>query len=314
MKIINTDIKRCVSKDGEADPIYCDYNTLTKETFILQDGDGKASTPPVASGWYYTGSVKMSPTSGELLWLCQDFTIDHNKLTFNDIDTYTSGYLSQIKKKGTMVNVEIGYSTEHAKEVILRDYGYASPRVYIDGVDPHDIIISGGYATKEYVNDAVAGKQDLITDDAKLAWDLISGAPEIPIELSSYATKDDIAEAVSGLASEEYVDEAISGVTVETTVISIPASTTAYTLQDGAYTHIPAADVTYTLPPVTDDKLHTVLITVGFPTATHTIAFASGGSAITPLDTLTISVSDVVEYLCRYDFVKASWVIVCGKI
>ena len=177
MKIINIDIKRAIGKDGEADPVYVDYSTLTNETFILQDSAGKPYIPNEAYGWYYAGSVKMSPTSGELLWLCKDFTLDKNKLTFNGVDTYTSGYLAQVKKKGTLVNVEVGVIGD-TKEVFLRDYGYASPRVYVEGVDPHDIE-QPDFITRDYFNEKLAEKQDIIDSANKLSYGLISGAPSI---------------------------------------------------------------------------------------------------------------------------------------
>jgi len=155
MKIINLDIKRCVTQDGVADPIYVDYNTLTRETFLLRDGAGKPVTPDESQGFYFAGSTKMSPISGELLWMCNDFELEGNRLTFKNIDTYTTSYLSQIKKKGTLINVEVGVMTASSKQVLLRDFGYASPRVYIDGLDPHDIEL-GQYYTKQEVDEMLS--------------------------------------------------------------------------------------------------------------------------------------------------------------
>ena len=98
-------------------------------------------------------------------------------------------------------------------------------------------------------------------------------------------------------------------------VTTIPAATSIYTLADGCYVHTPSTAPTYTLPAVTDaTKTHWIVLTVSF-SCVLTIAFEdSGGTTIVPLDTITIAANDVVEYLCQYDSLQSKWVIACGKL
>lgn len=200
---INLEKKRLVGRNNQPiPPLQTDYSTVTDEVFTFIDSNNKIIELPASGGLYYAGSLKMNQSPSSLLWLCEDFTISGNQLTFNNIDTYTSGYMREIKKKYTEVNIEIGVSDGENKKVFLRDTALANPRVYIDGVDPHDITIPD-FATKDYVDAAVSGKQDLITSSNKLSYTLISGNPTIPTKTSDLVND-------SGFATSSYVDEAVN--------------------------------------------------------------------------------------------------------
>lgn len=198
---INLEKKRLVGRNNQPiPPLQTDYSTVTDEVFTFIDSNNKIIELPASGGLYYAGSLKMNQSPSSLLWLCEDFTISGNQLTFNNIDTYTSGYMREIKKKYTEVNIEIGVSDGENKKVFLRDTALANPRVYIDGIDPHDIPIPD-FATKEYVDAAVSGKQDLITSTNKLAYDLVSGAPSVPSSIIEDVTVNGSSIVQNGIAA-----------------------------------------------------------------------------------------------------------------
>lgn len=98
-------------------------------------------------------------------------------------------------------------------------------------------------------------------------------------------------------------------------ITTIPAATSAYTLSDGVFEHVPNAATTYTLPNVTDTtSTHWASVTVSFANALSVAFENASGTTLVPLDTITVSANDIVEYLCRYDALQSKWVIACGKL
>ena len=292
MNYISLEKKKIVGRNNQTIPrLVTDFDTNTSISFNFIDASNKIVDVPASAGLYFAGSMTMNPTSGQMLWLCNDFTIDGKTLTFNNVDTYTSGYFNNVKKKGTEVNIEIGVFNGHQKEVLLRDFGMANPRIYLNGLDPHDIDITdfytksevdaliasieipivgngiltltqngetlgefgandeynvtidipggGGDVTSAYVEEKIdehddsetahnarfAEKQDVISNDSKLAYSLISGTPAIPTKTSDltndslYQTASDVSAAVSGKANS-------SDLTAHTTNNGIHVTTT----------------------------------------------------------------------------------------
>ena len=292
MNYISLEKKKIVGRNNQTIPrLVTDFDTNTSISFNFIDASNKIVDVPASAGLYFAGSMTMNPTSGQMLWLCNDFTIDGKTLTFNNVDTYTSGYFNNVTKKGTDVNIEIGVFNGHQKEVLLRDFGMANPRIYLNGLDPHDIDITdfytksevdaliasieipivgngiltltqngetlgefnandeynvtidipggGGDVTSAYVEEKIdehddsetahnarfAEKQDVISNDSKLAYSLISGTPSIPTKTSdltndsSYQTASDVSAAVSGKANS-------SDLTAHTTNNGIHVTTT----------------------------------------------------------------------------------------
>lgn len=123
MNYINIEKKKIKGRNNQnVDPLIIDYSTLTDESFTFIDSNNKiVSVPESAGGYYFAGSLKMGQPASSLLWLCRDYEISGDVLTFKDLDTYTSGYLESIKKKYTEVNIEIGIQTNDVKQVLLRD-------------------------------------------------------------------------------------------------------------------------------------------------------------------------------------------------
>ena len=150
---ISTLSKRIVGRNNNVVPtMQTDFDTSTSAQFQFVTPQNKIQDISFTSGVYFAGSVKMNPSADEMLWLCKDFTVEDNVLTFTGIDTYTSGYFKHIKKKDTPINVEIGIYDGDDKQVLLRDTALANPRVYLDEVDPHAIEL-GEYATREWIEE-----------------------------------------------------------------------------------------------------------------------------------------------------------------
>ena len=111
---------------------------------------------------------------------------------------------------------------------------------------------------------------------------------------------------------------------VPTTVTTIPASTTEYTLYDCTqaenghswqYLHTPASAPAYTLPDVSDTTVeHCVIITVEFANVLSLAFRDPRGNVISPWNSLSIVQGDVVEYLCKYDPIQSQWVIFAGHM
>ena len=96
-----------------------------------------------------------------------------------------------------------------------------------------------------------------------------------------------------------------------TGITEIPAATSAYTLYDGRFSHVPSSASTYTLPAVTDATIqHEIVLSVRFSASVLTYSFEdSEGNALAPLSTPTIADGTVVEFLCRYEALLGQWVV-----
>ena len=171
---------------------------------------------------------------------------------------------------------------------------------------------SGGGGGGTVTWDDVQDKPNFSTVATSGSYDDLSNKPTIPTP-ADYIPQTDKATA-NGVATLD-ADALVPNGQLARAITTIPAATSAYTLSDGVFQHTPSSAPTYTLPAVTDaTKTHTAILCVSFASVV-TIAFEdSGGTTIVPLDTLTISANDVVEYLCRYDALQSKWVIACGKL
>lgn len=121
--------------------INIDFQTIGEISFSFIDDRNKIL--PIEAGQYYFAGKKDT-----LLFFTEDFKIENNVLTFK-VDTYTEPFLNTITKRNTEIEVEIGFKNEAAKNVCLRDYAFAQPRVYIDGLPPGNVALSEYYTKKE---------------------------------------------------------------------------------------------------------------------------------------------------------------------
>ena len=135
----------------------------------------------------FAGSVKMGEISQNILFLSTTYTVSEDNVINFTVDTYTEPFLTQIKKKNTEINVEISIKFEDGhQKLLLRDYAYACPRVYIEGVPPTPV---ESYYTKDEVDSLITDvKADIPTKTSELTND--SGfITSSQIDLSDYYTK-----------------------------------------------------------------------------------------------------------------------------
>lgn len=152
---INKNSKRLVTRNNgiTTKPFVADYNTVEEVSFQIIDDQNKiVSIDDSITGYYFAGSIKMNPSESQMLWLSHDYTIENDIITFQ-VNTYTSGYFAQVKKKFTEVAIELGIMGNGVKQVILRNDGLACPRVYIDGVIPEEL---DDFYTKEEIDEMFA--------------------------------------------------------------------------------------------------------------------------------------------------------------
>ena len=278
---VNVNKKRLVGRCNQPNvlPLQLEYDIVENLSFQFIDDVNQIQDISDLRGLSLAIGKQPGKPSYDLLALSHDYTIEGNVLTFN-VNTYTSNWLREIKKNNTEVYFEISQDFEGNKKVLVRDFCYAWPRVFVEGISPEIIeddyytkeetdakieeaisgLVppSGDYATEEYVDNAVSGlasqeyvdtglegKQSLINDENKLAYDLLSGTPTIPTKTSDlnndsgFVTSTDVETAISGkadrseiplstsqltndsgfitdsalegLATETYVNEAVSG-------------------------------------------------------------------------------------------------------
>lgn len=170
MNYVSSERKILVGRNNQKiSPWVNDFDTETSAAFTFINSSNQIIELPDVSGYYFAGSWKMNPSGEDMLWLCKDFTVDGGTLTFTGIDTYTSGYFKHIKKKFTEIDIEIGLYNGDDKQVLLRDIGLANPRVYLDGVDPHDIDLDE-FATEEWVEDNFPSKEWLAENYPDREW------------------------------------------------------------------------------------------------------------------------------------------------
>jgi len=133
LKYVNVSKKRLVGRSNQTVPPLCiDYSTLFDISFqFIDERNQIIPLDSSLSGFAFAGSLKMGDMSSNLLWLCQDFSIEDNTLTFHNCNTFTVPFMAQIKKKNTEVNIEISQMSLNTKKVWLRDYALCAPRVWV---------------------------------------------------------------------------------------------------------------------------------------------------------------------------------------
>lgn len=95
----------------------------------------------------------------------------------------------------------------------------------------------------------------------------------------------------------------------------IPAATTAYTLSEGQFTHIPESAPTYTLPNVTDNThAHECTLDVKFDNVQTIVFHDYAGNLVTPQDQIDIQQGDLWRFLCQWNTVLTCWCIMPMKL
>ena len=180
---INISKKRLVGRNNQPStiPLILDFHTLGDIQFCLIDDKNQVRSLPENCTLTFAGSVKMGENSSNILFLSTTYTVSEDNVINFTVDTYTEPFLTQIKKKNTEINVEISIKFEDGhQKLLLRDYAYACPRVYIEGLPPSPVDY---YYTKEEV-------------DAKLdEFQPISG-------MVDYALKSDVPTKTSELVND----------------------------------------------------------------------------------------------------------------
>lgn len=103
-------------------------------------------------------------------------------------------------------------------------------------------------------------------------------------------------------------------------VTVIPAATTSYQLRDSTssanyrsytYRHEPSSTPTYVLPAVSDvTVVHEIVLSVKFSSGALSCSFVdASNNEVTPLSSPTIAAGDVVLFLCRYEPLLSSWLV-----
>ena len=188
---INIEKKRLVGRNNQPNtlPLILDFHTLGNIQFCLIDDKNQIRALPENSALTFAGSVKMGEISQNILFLSTTYTVSEDNVINFTVDTYTEPFLTQIKKKNTEINVEISIKFEDGhQKLLLRDYAYACPRVYIEGVPPAPVEY---YYTKDEVDSLINGvKADIPTKTSELIND--SGyITSSQIDFSDYYTKEE---------------------------------------------------------------------------------------------------------------------------
>ena len=178
----------------------------------------------------------MGEISQNILFLSTTYTVSEDNVINFTVDTYTEPFLNQIKKKNTEINVEISIKFEDGhQKLLLRDYAYACPRVYIEGVPPTPV---ESYYTKDEVDSLINGViEDIPTKTSELIND--SGyITSSQIDLSDYYTKEETNTKLSEKADLSSLADyqPISGMNVYALNADIPTKTSELTNDSGFIT------------------------------------------------------------------------------
>lgn len=169
---INIAKKRLVGRNNQPNtlPLILDFHTLGNIQFCLIDDKNQIRALPDNVTLTFAGSVKMGDISQNILFLSTTYTVSEDNVINFTVDTYTEPFLNQIKKKNTEINVEISIKFEDGhQKLLLRDYAYACPRVYIEGVPPTPV---ESYYTKDEVDSLINGViEDIPTKTSELTND-----------------------------------------------------------------------------------------------------------------------------------------------
>ena len=162
-------------------------------SFSFIDDKNKILDIDSSQNYYLAGKNK------EILFISKTFNISDGIITF-DVDTYTEPFLNEIKKRNTEIQIELGYNTSGIQKVLLRDYAFAQPRVYIEGLNPSKVDLAD-YYTKGEVDELIKNV-DVPTKVSELENDVGY--------ITGYTETDPVFSSVSGtLATKTYVDKAI---------------------------------------------------------------------------------------------------------
>lgn len=175
---ISTTTKKLVGRNNQAcsNPLVIDYDTLFDLDFSFVNSKNQLEDLADLSGLYIAGGlVDKNDTIGEIIFLCEDYEISGNILTFKGIDTYTEEFLDGVTKKYQPINIEIGQITDNQKQVLLRDQCLASPRVRVSGQDPTPI--TGDYYTKEELNAIVDNLSSFVIRETEATAELMHLTP-----------------------------------------------------------------------------------------------------------------------------------------
>ena len=217
-------------------PLILDFHTLGNIQFCLIDDKNQIRALPENATLTFAGSVKMGEISQNILFLSTTYTVSEDNVINFTVDTYTEPFLNQIKKKNTEINVEISIKFEDGhQKLLLRDYAYACPRVYIEGVPPTPV---ESYYTKDEVDSLITDvKDDIPTKTSELIND--SGyITSSQIDLSDYYTKEETNAKLDEKAdiSSLSVYQPLSGMNVYALKDDIPTKTSELTNDSGFIT------------------------------------------------------------------------------
>lgn len=349
---INVNKKRIVGRNNQIStrPLNLEYDVTEVIDFqFIDDNNQLQPLSPNTPGLTLAIGLKQNMPSYDLLALSHDYEIVNGQILRFTVNTYTVNWLKKINKANTEVFIEISQQSLESKKVWMRDYCYVWPRVYTAGLEPEEIASndyytkqetdeaiqdaisgivppSGDYATEEYVDEAVSGlasqeyvdtglegKQSLINDENKLAYDLLSGTPTIPTKTSDlnndsgFVTSTDVETAISGkqdiIDAENKLDYSlVSGAP------TVPTSTSQLT-NDSGFVEGPELETALTAKQDVIDaenKLDYSLLsgTPSIPLSTSELVndsdFATSGYVNTQVTAATSGKLDKADYVAPY--------------
>ena len=198
---VNLNKKRLVGRNNNVTsrPLTLEYDVTEVIDFqFIDDNNQIQPLSPQTAGLTLAIGLKQNMPSYDLLALSHDYEIVNGQILRFTVNTYTVNWLKKINKPNTEVFIEISQQSLESKKVWMRDYCYVWPRVWTAGLSPEEIasndyytkaetdeaienaisgIVISGYVTEEQLEEGLATKQNVIDDENKLDYDLISGAP-----------------------------------------------------------------------------------------------------------------------------------------
>ena len=275
---INISKKRLVGRNNQPNtmPLILDFHTLGNIQFCLIDDKNQIRALPDNVSLTFAGSVKMGEISQNILFLSTTYTVSEDNVINFTVDTYTEPFLTQIKKKNTEINVEISIKFEDGhQKLLLRDYAYACPRVYIEGVPPTPV---ESYYTKDEVDSLITDvKADIPTKTSELTND--SGfITSSQIDLSDYYTKEETNTKLSEKADLSSLADyqPLSGMNVYALNADIPTKTSELINDNGFITSSQIDLSDYYTKEETNAKLDEKADKTAIPTKTSELTNDSG--------------------------------------
>jgi hypothetical protein len=164
----------------------------------------------------------------DVLFISKTFNISDGIITF-DVDTYTEPFLNEVQKRNTEIQIELGYNTLGVQKVLLRDYAFAQPRVYIEGLNPSKVNFSE-YYTIEEVDSLLANIDVNVSLDNYYTKAEVDEKISEPTDLSNYYTKDQVDNLIPEIPEIPEVPTKVSELENDSGFIS------GYTENDPIYT------------------------------------------------------------------------------